>query len=97
MRAPSCNPTWEEHIKHLNLVCDRLRSAGLTVRSDKCTFGAGEVSFLGHQISGSTMRPADIKVAVLKKYSVPNLKKNGLTVFRISKCFLRICPKFLAR
>ena len=40
--------TWEQHLEHLNMVFEKLREAGLTVKERKCTFGRGSFEYLGH-------------------------------------------------
>jgi hypothetical protein len=42
---------FEEHLEHLKIVLDRLRSAGLTVKPEKVVFATQEISFLCHVIS----------------------------------------------
>ena len=36
--------TWEQHLEHLNIVFEKLREAGLTLKERKCRFGSGIVS-----------------------------------------------------
>ena len=45
--------TPEDHAKHLQLVFDKLREAGLKLKRSKCTFGAQEVELLGYLVSSS--------------------------------------------
>lgn len=40
--------TWEEHITHLQETLTRIRSAGLTLKADKCFIAQRECLFLGH-------------------------------------------------
>jgi hypothetical protein len=48
---------FDKHLEHLEIVLDRLRSAGLTVKPEKVVFATQEISFLGHVIS-----PADVRI-----------------------------------
>ncbi len=34
--------TWEEHLKHVRIIFEKLRSAGLTIKPKKCQFGPEE-------------------------------------------------------
>ena len=43
--------TWEEHLARLRQVFERLRYAQLKLGAEKCTFGAKEVSYLGHRVT----------------------------------------------
>jgi len=42
--------TWSDHMKHLHIVFQRVRSAGLTLKRSKCEFAAAELDYLGHHI-----------------------------------------------
>jgi len=43
--------TFAEHLHHIDLVLDKLTSAGFTVNAAKCQFCKPEIKFLGHIIS----------------------------------------------
>ena len=43
--------TFNEHLKHLELVLKRLKNANLKLKPSKCSFGQRSVTFLGHIIS----------------------------------------------
>ena len=47
---------FDSHIKHIGIVLDLLRSAGLTVKLEKVVFATQEISFLGHLVSGAGVR-----------------------------------------
>ncbi|XP_064465530.1 uncharacterized protein LOC135377174 [Ornithodoros turicata] len=66
--------SWEEHIRHLRTVLERLRDAGLTVRAEKCQIGKAEVTYLGHVIGQGYRRPADVKIAAVAEYPRPTTK-----------------------
>ena len=51
-----CN-TWEEHLKHLQLVFDRVREAGLTLNLKKCVFATGKVDYWGHHVGLGKVQP----------------------------------------
>ena len=60
----AASPT--EMLSKLRRVFDRLRTAGLKVKPQKCTFGVPEVSFLGHCINGEGTRMLDDKVEKIR-------------------------------
>lgn len=43
--------TFEEHIKDLNEVFQRLKNAGLKINPKKCVFAQSSCKFLGHVVS----------------------------------------------
>lgn len=49
--------TWEEHLRALERLFERIGVAGLTVRPSKCEFGMQEIDFLGHRIGSGELRP----------------------------------------
>ena len=44
--------TWEDHLKHIDMVLNRLREAGLTAKPVKCQFGMTHCSYLGYVVGG---------------------------------------------
>ena len=42
--------TWEEHLKHLTDILERIRKAGLTVKLGKCQFAMSQCVYLGHVV-----------------------------------------------
>lgn len=66
--------TWDDHIRHLRVVLERLRDAGLTVRPEKCQIGKAEVSYLGHIVGQGYRRPADVKISAVTDYPRPTTK-----------------------
>ena len=67
--------TPEEHWRHLQLVLERLQTAGLVLRHDKCVFGTKEIDFLGHHISHKGVLPLQEKVAAVRAFPTPTTVK----------------------
>ena len=67
--------TWEDHLKHVKLVLERLKQAGLTVKLAKCYLGCQEIEYLGHMIGLGQMTPKDTKVKALLAAERPQNKK----------------------
>ena len=66
---------WKDHLSHLDLVCQRIQQAGLTVRKRKCQFAMAECMYLGHKVGSGRVAPDDLKVEIIKKYPTPQTKK----------------------
>ena len=61
-----------EHVTHLRLVLDRLRSAGLTLNRDKCQFMTSSLdSFLGFSVSQGSVRPTEEHVRAIEAVKRP--------------------------
>ena len=54
-----------DHIRHLQLVFDRLRNAGLKLKPTKCAFGLPEVKLLGYVLNADGIKTDLDKVSLL--------------------------------
>ncbi|XP_025421207.1 uncharacterized protein LOC112691264 [Sipha flava] len=70
----------EEHIKHLQIIFERLREYSLVVNPKKCVFGQSEVKFLGYMISREGTRPLPDRVTDILSYKRSSSAK-GLRQF----------------
>lgn len=59
------------HIENLNAVLERLKKAGLTVRTDKCKFFQPEVEYLGHIINRDRLKISETKVRAIINAPTP--------------------------
>lgn len=64
--------TFEDHLKNLAVVFDRLRSEGLKLKPRKCEFCKFEVNYLGHVISSEGLKPDPAKLEAIQNYPIPN-------------------------
>src|SRR5579863_9627830 len=62
---------FNEHLKHLQEVFERLRNAGLKLKAKKCQFFKKELAFLGHIVGEDGVKPNPDKVTAVQKQSVP--------------------------
>ena len=60
-----------EHMAHLRSIFTRLREYGLTINETKCKFVQGEVTFLGHTVDQSGIRPLEKRVKAIVEYKPP--------------------------
>ena len=61
----------EEHLVNLSAVLIRLATAGMKLKSDKCSFLLQEVEYLGHKISAKGLKPTTEKVQTLVQATQP--------------------------
>ena len=64
-------PNIEEHLRNLDKVMDRLKSAGVTLKQPKCIFLAPSVEYLGHIIDKDGPHPAPEKVQAIQDAPEP--------------------------
>ena len=67
--------TWEEHLLHIRIVLERLRTAGLRLVATKCFWGRPEVLFLGVILSGGSTRPNPKLVTAVNEFPRPTTVK----------------------
>ena len=81
--------TQEEHDTHLQAVLQRLQGAGMTLNVEKCQFSQTSLSFLGHIIDNSGIRPDPNKVkaivAVKKPTNISDVRRYLGMVNQLSK------------
>ena len=63
---------FDTHMKHLEVVFQRLRGAGLRLHPKKCTFAMSKILYLGHIVSSQGIAVDPSKVEVVKSYPRPN-------------------------
>jgi len=86
--------TFDEHIRHLREVLDRLRNYQLQAKLTKCQFSRKEIIFLGHLISADGIRPDPDKIKVVKEW--PKLKSTHDVRSFIGLCsyYRKFIPQF---
>ena len=66
---------WEEHVRHVRQVLQRLRETGLTASPRKCVWGGKVVEFLGHKLGDGRVSIPDRRVKAMKEYVRPKTKR----------------------
>lgn len=61
----------EEHVKHLDTVLGELRRNKLYAKKSKCTFGQGQVEYLGHIISQEGVPTDPAKIEAMTTWPIP--------------------------
>ena len=63
--------TFEEHLRHIEQVLDRLQSAGLKLQPTKCHLMCEQVEYLGHLITPHGLQPNPERVRAVAEFPVP--------------------------
>lgn len=63
--------SWSDMLEKLRMVLEKLRSANLTLKPSKCSFGALEIEFLGFVIGGGMIRPGVGKTRAIHEFPCP--------------------------
>jgi len=79
--------TWSDHVRHLRIVFERVRNAGLTLKRSECEFAAAELDYLGHHIGLGKVSPREEKVRALIDFPRPLNRKAVQRFFRFGWIF----------
>ncbi|KAE8738187.1 hypothetical protein FOCC_FOCC016341 [Frankliniella occidentalis] len=72
---------FEEHIKCLDSVLQRLKVANFGINKAKCKFGYPRISFLGYMVDGNGYKPDPRKFRELEKLLEANNRKKAKSIF----------------
>ena len=67
--------SFEDHLKHLELVLQRLEDVGFAVNIRKSSFGVSEIDYLGYWITRNGIQPQPKKVEAILRLTPPTTKK----------------------
>ena len=94
------SPSMEEHIKHIQLVFDRLRQHQLKLKISKCKFMQEETQYLGFLINRQGIMTDPDKVSVIKNMNPPSCVREVRSFIGVCSYFIdssRIDPKKYAK
>ena len=88
------SPTFEQHLAHLRLVFDRLRSAHLTLSLNKCVFLTPSVKFLGNIFTKDGIFPCKSKTAAIDNLPTPKSQKEVKRFLGVTGYYRRYIPSY---
>ena len=69
------SPDVETHLKHLELIFQRLREVDLKLKMEKCSFLKKHIQYLGHIVSGNGIKPIPEKLSAIQQMPRPYTPK----------------------
>ena len=66
---------FEDHLKHINEILDRLIKAKLKLNPNKCVFAADEVQYLGYIVTTEGIKPDPDKIKAINEIKFPKNPK----------------------
>ena len=88
--------TWNEHLRHLRVVMEKLQRAGLTVRRKKCQFGMAECSYLGHVVGSGRVCPEAAKIQAVRSFEQPVTKSGVRSFLGLAGYYRKFVPDYAA-
>ena len=85
---------YEQHLEHLRIVLERIRTANLKLNKEKCKFGKPEIEFLGFRIVNGQKFPNDEKTKIFANFPTPNTKKLLKGFLGLANYIRRMIPNF---
>ena len=67
--------TPQEHLSHICMVFEKLKSANLSMKKSKCSFFSKEIQYLGHNLSATGIRPLPAKTHTIQNMKPPTTPK----------------------
>ena len=58
--------TPQEHLVHIHMVFEKLRTTNLSMKKSKCSFFSKEIQYLGHTLSATGIRPLPLKTHAIQ-------------------------------
>ena len=73
--------TPQEHLSHICMVFEKLKSANLSMKKSKCSFFSKEIQYLGHILSATGIQPLPSKTHAIQKMNQPTTPKQVRAFF----------------
>lgn len=86
--------SFEEHLELLQVVHDRLHSAGLTINIEKCQFFRASLNYLGFMIDAQGLRTSPEKIEAIVNYSRPRNTTEIKRFMGMCSWYRRFVPLF---
>ena len=83
-----------EHVRHVQLVFDSLRTAGLRLNAAKCHLGLKEIKLLGFIINAEGIATDPAKVEVIKNLPSPTTVKQVRSFLGTASFYRQFCEGF---
>ncbi|XP_017469475.1 PREDICTED: uncharacterized protein K02A2.6-like [Rhagoletis zephyria] len=89
-----CSSSFEEHLKDLSKLFERISQFGLKVNKGKCRFACREVKYLGHILTSAGIRVDPDKVTAISLRKPPKNTKELLSFLQACSWYRRFVPQF---
>ena len=84
----------EEHLKHIEIIFQKLKVAGLKLKESKCDFFKREIHYLGHLISDKGIYPLPEKLGTICNIPKPRNPKEIKQCLGLCGYYRKFVPQF---
>ena len=86
--------TVHEHMKHIRIVLERIREAGIKLNKGKCEFFKTELEFLGHVVTREGIKPQESKIQAIQNTPIPTTVKKIRSYLGLCGYYRRYIHRF---
>ena len=84
----------QDHLKHVQLVMDRLKKHFLRLKLSKCSFARNEIKYLGFIVNRFGIKPDEEKVKAIKSLKPPTNVRQVRSFLGMCSWYRRFVPNF---
>ena len=84
----------KEHLKHIEIIFQKLKAAGLKLKESKCDFFKKEIHYLGHLISDEGIHPLPEKLDTIRNMPKPRNPKEIKQFLGLCGYYRKFVPHF---
>ena len=84
----------EDHLKHIEIIFEKLKRADLKLKESKCDFFKKEIHYLGHLISVNGMQPLPEKLESIRSMPKPRSPKEIKQFLGLTGYYRKFVPRF---
>ena len=85
---------WDDHVKQVRAVLERLKRFGLTANPKKCVWGVAIIEYLGHPVGKGKVSIPEARVKALREFRKPVSKKELKSYLGMLGYYRRFIPGF---
>ena len=86
--------TIEEHLSHLNEICQILKEARFRLNPDKCEIARTQTDYLGHRIRNGEIRPSPTNIHGLLNTKLPQTADEACKFVKAAEYYRKFIPNF---
>ena len=84
----------ETHLRHLELMFQRLREVDLKLKMEKCSFLKKHIQYLGHIVSGDGIKPVPEKLSSIQQMPCPYTPKEVKQFLGLVGYYRKFIPRY---